>query len=365
MTRAALVLFQTLILLTLAEGAARIAEWLRPRPEDVAFDYAPYRMLRMTRAPWPLNRDGFRARELESYRNTFLIEFLGGSVCLGVGTNPGKTLPERFQAAFQARGLGRRIAVLNLCQGGATSAQELAIFIQYGLPLDPQVVLSFDGANDLLHPRPVGEDEAPNLPYRNAQMRAWFEGHHTALAHLALVRVAGRIVKPPPATGPAVPIEAILRSYEYAMGVTRTLAESQGAMYAVLFQPALHYQKPWSEAEKKMWRERSGKDGEQTSRRARELYAAAVPQLGRWAAARDATFLDLTGVFAYTSETIYSDSVHFTGERGYALLFDEVERQGLLDRIAARYRQWEARGRGNGATIDTTIDAGRKISWVQ
>src|SRR5579863_2377556 len=365
MTRWALVLFQTLILLTLAEGAARMAEWFRPQSQEVAFDYAPYRMLRMIRAPWPLNREGFRARELESYRNTFLIEFLGGSVCLGVGTNPGPTLPERLQAALDARGLGRRIAVLNLCQGGATSAQELAIFIQYGLPLDPQVVLSFDGANDLLHPRPVGEDEAPNLPYRNAQMRAWFEGHHTALAHLALVRVAGRIVKPPPAPGPPVSVEAILRSYEYAMGVTRTLAESQGAMYAVLFQPALHYQKPWSEAEKKMWRERSGKDGEQTSRQARELYAAAAPQLGRWAAALGATVLDLTGVFGQTTETVDSDSVHFTGERGDAALFDEVKRKRLTDQIAARYRQWETGHKGNDTTIDTTIDTGRKISWVQ
>jgi hypothetical protein len=360
MTRVALVLFQTLILLTLAEGAARIAEWLRPRSAEVAFDYAPYRMLRMTRAPWPLNRDGFRAREFESYRNTFLIEFLGGSVCLGVGTNPGATLPERFQAALDARGLARA-AVLNLCQGGATSAQELAIFLQYGLPLDPQVVLSFDGANDLLHPRPIGEDEAPNLPYRNAEMRAWFEGHHTALAHLALVRVAGRITKPPRATGPAVPpavpMEAILRSYEYAMGVTKTLAESRGAMYAVLFQPALHYQKPWSEAEKKMWRERSGKDGEQTSRRARELYAAAARELEYWAAAHRTTFLDLTGVFAHTSETVYSDSVHFRGERGYAALFDEVERQGLLERITARYHQWEAR--------ETIIEAARKTSWAR
>src|SRR6202040_3138098 len=128
MTRAALILFQTLTLLTLAEGAARMAEWLRPRSDDLAFDYAPYRMLRMTRAPWPLNRDGFRARELETYRNTFLIEFLGGSVCLGVGTTPGQTLPERLQAALDARGLARA-AVLNLCQGGATSAQELAIFL--------------------------------------------------------------------------------------------------------------------------------------------------------------------------------------------------------------------------------------------
>ena len=359
MTRVALALFQTLILLTLAEGAARMAEWLRPQSQDVAFDYAPYRMLRMTRAPWPLNRDGFRARELETYRNTFLIEFLGGSVCLGVGTGAGPTLPERFQAGLDARGLSRA-AVLNLCQGGATSAQELAIFIQYGLPLDPQVVLSFDGANDLLHPRPIGADEAPNLPYRNAQMRAWFEGHHTALAHLALVRVAGRIMKPPPDTGPAVSEEAILRSYEYAIGVTKSLAEARGARYAVLFQPALHYQKPWSEAEKKMWRERSGKDGEQTSRQARERYAAAAPELGRWAAAHGTTFLDLTGAFAHTSETVYSDSVHFTGERGYAALFDEVERRGLLDRIVARYLRWEARAKGNGATID----AARKISWV-
>src|SRR5579863_5884235 len=352
MTRWALVLFQTLILLTLAEGAARMAEWFRPQSQEVAFDYAPYRMLRMIRAPWPLNREGFRARELESYRNTFLIEFLGGSVCLGVGTNPGPTLPERLQAALDARGLGRRIAVLNLCQGGATSAQELAIFIQYGLPLDPQVVLSFDGANDLLHPRPVGEDEAPNLPYRNAQMRAWFEGHHTALAHLALVRVSARVIKPPPAPGPPVSGEAILRSYEYAMEVTKTLAESRGAMYAVLFQPALHYRKPWSEAEKKMWRARGGNDGGQTSRQARELYAVAMPQLGRWAAAHGTTFLDLTGAFEHSAETVYSDSVHFTGQRGYALLFDQVERHGLLDRIAVRYHQWEA----GHATLDTTME---------
>jgi lysophospholipase L1-like esterase len=360
MTRAALILFQTLILLTMVESAARMAEWLRPRSDDLAFDYAPYRMLRMTRAPWPLNRDGFRARELETYRNTFLIEFLGGSVCLGVGTNPGQTLPERLQAALDARGLARA-AVLNLCQGGATSAQELAIFLQYGLPLDPKVVLSFDGANDLLHPRPIGEDEAANLPYRNAQMRAWFEGHHTALAHLALVRVMGRIIKPPLAAGPAVPEDLIVHSYEYAIEVTRTLAESRGALYAVLLQPALHYRKPWSAEEKKMWRERSGKDGRQITGRARELYSAAAPQLRQWAAARDTTFLDLTGVFAHTSETVYSDSVHFTGERGYALLFNEVERQGLLDRIAARYHQWEA----HQTVIDTTSDAARKISWAR
>jgi lysophospholipase L1-like esterase len=355
MTRAAQVLLQTLLLLALVEGAARIAERVRPRREDVTFDYAPYRMLRMTRAPWPLNRDGFRARELESYRNTFLIEFLGGSVCLGVGTTPGRTIPERLENALHARGLARA-AVLNLCQGGATSMQELAILIQYGLPLGPQMVLSFDGANDLQHPRPIGGDEAPNLPYRNAQMRAWFDGNHSVLAHMAVMRIAVRVLASEPLDGSGAPVsaEAILRSYEYTLGLTRTLAEAQGGSYAILFQPTLHFEKRWSEEEKNMWRERAGKNGEQISSRARALYAAARPELGRWAAAHGTAFFDLTGAFEQTSEQVYSDSVHFTGERGYALLFAELERRGLLEQIASQYRSWEARP-----------DPAQKISWVR
>src|SRR5206468_1837985 len=88
-----IVVFTTLALALLAEGGARIAEWLHPNHQALSFSYAPYRMLRMTKGPWALNRDGFRARELETYRDSFLVEFLGGSVCLGVGVNPGRTVP--------------------------------------------------------------------------------------------------------------------------------------------------------------------------------------------------------------------------------------------------------------------------------
>ncbi len=114
------VFLNTLLLLLGSEGAARLAEWVHPPASDLTFEYAPYRMLKMSQAPWRLNRDGFRARELETYRNSFLIEFLGGSVCLGVGTNPGPTVPERLEIALHRAGLAR-VEVLNLCQGGATS----------------------------------------------------------------------------------------------------------------------------------------------------------------------------------------------------------------------------------------------------
>lgn len=346
MTRAGWIAINTLALAALAEGASRLVEWLRPPSHDLVFDYAPYRMLRMSKAPWPLNREGFRAQELDSYRGSFLVEFLGGSVCLGVGTNTGPALPERLEAALHAAGL-ERARVLNLCQGGAPSAQELAIFLEYGLPLAPQVVLSFNGANDLMHPRPIGDDDAPNLPYRHREMRAVFEGRHTALAHLALSRLAGRaarrILPDHPGGGDAVPPEAILNSYLYVTEVTRTLTESQGGFYAVLLQPTLHYAKPWSQQEAAMWRQRRPRDADQVSAYAARLFEQARAALAAWSEETGGRWYDLTRVFESTPQTVYSDSVHFTGETGYRMLAEELNRQGWIEEIARRYHAWQQR----------------------
>jgi hypothetical protein len=343
MPRGLLIALNTIVLFALAEGAARLAEWVHPDGEAVTFAYSPYRMLKMTRAPWPLNRDGFRARELETYRDSFLVEFLGGSVCLGVGEDPGEPIPGRLEGTLRQAGLAR-VQVLNLCQGGAASAEELAIFIEYGLPLHPQVVLSFDGANDLLHPRPVGEDDAPNLPYRNAQLGTRVNGQD-ALSHSALARVAARLAghftTPVPAKGPPVAEGAILNSYLYHLAAVRTLAQADHGFYAVVFQPTLHFDKPWSAEESAMWRSRRPRDAEALTRVIRDRYGRAVEALAGWAAAEGVPLYDLSPAFADTGDTVYSDSVHFRGARGYQLLFAELQRQGLIERIGVRYREWE------------------------
>jgi hypothetical protein len=344
MPRGFLIVFNTLLLLALAEGAARMAEWVHPGSEDVAFVYSPYRMLKMSRAPWPLNRDGFRARELETYRDSFLVEFLGGSVCLGVGDHPGETVPERLEAALHEAGLVRA-QVLNLCQGGAVSAQELAIFVEYGLPLHPQVVISFDGANDLLHPRPVGEDDGPNLPYRNAQIEARVDGLD-ALSHLALARVAarlaGRLQPEARAQAGAVPESAILESYLTHLTAVRTLTEADHGLYAAALQPTLHYAKPWSAEETAMWNSRRAGDGAQLTNVIRERYGHARETVAAWGASRGVTLFDLTPTFSSTTAPVYSDSVHFRGPLGYAMVFQELARRGLIERIRERYRDWEA-----------------------
>ena len=109
----------------------------------------------------------------------------------------------------------------------------------------------------------------------------------------------------------------------------------------VMFQPTLHFAKHWSGEESKMWRRLRPGNGEEMSHRAAALYAAAIPELDQWARAGQTRVLDLTRVFENTAETVYSDSVHFAGERGYAMLSAEIARQGLLGEITQKYRAWE------------------------
>lgn len=338
-----LIALNTLLALGLAEGAARLAERIHPGGDQVSFVYSPYRMLKMDRAPWPLDRDGFRAQELETYRGSFLVEFVGGSVCLGVGDHPGETIPERLEGALRQVGLARA-KILNLCQGGATSAQELAILIEYGLRLDPQAVLSFDGANDILHPRPSGPDDAANLPYKNAQLETRVDGGD-ALSHLALARVAFRLTarfhSPAPAQGEPVATGAIIDSYLYHLGLARTLSRAQHAFYAVLLQPTLHLDKPWSRQEQELWRTARPRDGAALTVAIRERYRQTRAATAQWAKASGTPLYDLTRAFAATSEPVYYDSVHFRGSRGYEVLFTELEQQGLIDGLRERYREWE------------------------
>jgi len=120
----------------------------------------------------------------------------------------------------------------------------------------------------------------------------------------------------------------------------RTLVEAGHGFYAVVFQPTLHLGKPWSAEEAAMWRKRRPRDAAPLAALIRARYGYAQEAVARWAA-DGVPLYDLSSVFADFGATVYSDSVHFRGPRGYRTLFAELERQGLLDRIRERYRAWE------------------------
>ena len=90
-----------------------------------------------------------------------------------------------------------------------------------------------------------------------------------------------------------------------------------------------------------MWRRIRPRDAAPLGSVIHMRYALAREQASHWAESSGAHFYDLTRVFADHPETLYSDSVHFRGALGYEMLFAALERQGLIDRLRARYQAWE------------------------
>ena len=87
-----------------------------------------------------------------------------------------------------------------------------------------------------------------------------------------------------------------------------------------------------------MWSGRHPRDAVAATNRIRTLYTNSNARL---AGEERLRVFNLTRTFSGTTETIYADSVHFAGERGYQMLLAELERQGLLEQIRRRYRAWE------------------------
>lgn len=352
------VLTTFIIFLLLVEGAAFIAMKLRgiqhPDAPLLKFDYAPYRMMKTIQAPWPINEEGFRAKPLRSYLarpdESFRIVFLGGSVCVGYGGDTGPVLSDLLEERL--RELGKtQVEVVNLGQGGAVSAQELAILIQYGLKLQPKIVLSFNGVNDLGHPSPIGLDEEPNLPYFDARMREMWRDTKRSFWSALYTRTSSgqmptRIYHKLRRAGffggikiKEVPVESVVASYVGMMDLTRRLAAAYDIRHAVVLQPVALVDKPMSDQELR-YAEKAGLLS--FRERFQALYRQTAEALHAASSGGDfRSFYNLVGAFREEKRTVYLDGAHFVNRIGYPRLLEVLEEQGLIEQIAREYRSWE------------------------
>ncbi len=347
--------FNCLLAFFLLNVGAYVVERIHPEPGlGPDFDYAPYRMMKHVHAPWPLNEDGFRAPSLKATAATasehFNIVFLGGSVCLGVGGDNGAPLPDLLEEALHHQGL-KQARVLNLCQGGAVTGQELAILLQYGLEQRPSLVVSFDGANDLMHPAPIGFDEKPNLPYLNKEMSAlWSQVKNgssfilplmqTPIAHL--VRRTIKHIHFHPAAEAVNSADEIVDSYIQGLDLATRISTSYHIAHAVVLQPVLYRGKKLHPQELAKVAD-IYQDPGRVSVRANLIYALAVEKLRHWSKTSGATFYDATQTFKDVDGPIYVDSVHYGVPQGYQLVLATLKQQGFLTYVEQLYRKWEKR----------------------
>ncbi|MBI3820737.1 MAG: hypothetical protein HY286_18765 [Planctomycetes bacterium] len=156
------VAFGTIAGFALVEGGARV--WIRIAPPKILKNqeetvlYQPHHHLSYEIAPnapsmlmrGPHNSLGFRGPELEARKSdVFRIICIGGSTTYGTrNVNESECWPRILESMLSARGIA--VEVINAGVPAYTSAECLQLLREKALPLDPDLVILYMGANDIM-----------------------------------------------------------------------------------------------------------------------------------------------------------------------------------------------------------------------
>jgi lysophospholipase L1-like esterase len=163
----AFALIPAILTLIVLEGALRTRQWIRygsfaTSVRDPMLEYDPKADLFVPKPGYELkgarlnikiNSLGFRGDEFERTKppHTVRIAALGASTtfCAEVSDNH-KTWPHRLQEKLAEAHPGVRFEVINTAVGGYTAAENLRNLTHRVLPLDPDLVIYYEGNNEIV-----------------------------------------------------------------------------------------------------------------------------------------------------------------------------------------------------------------------
>jgi hypothetical protein len=212
-----------------------------------------------------LNAEGFRTREIVNPKpaDEVRIFFVGGSTVIG-GYQVETTIPGVVEAHLNANGL-TQARTYNFGVLSFVSGQELALLVHRLIDLKPDLVIAYDGGNDLYEPWVY--DPRPGYPFNFVTEEeamtalANAEGDAKTLSSFArdsaLVqallgttdwfnRMTLRLqrLRSKANYGTALWKEAVANAYARNLTVICHVARGNGALFAGYLQPLLAYSKP-------------------------------------------------------------------------------------------------------------------------
>jgi hypothetical protein len=253
-------------------GVRNDRPWREPRPYFMFGGPTNGRMVNLlpqmdegAGRPIRLNAEGFRTREIVNPKpaDELRIFFVGGSTVIG-GYQVETTIPGVVEAYLQANGLPQARAY-NFGVLSFVSGQELALLVHRLIDLKPDLVIAYDGGNDLYEPwvydpRPgypfnfVTEEEAMTAlanAQGDAKTVASFSRDSALLQALLgtgdwVKRVSLRLDRLRNAVdyGSSQWKEAVVGAYARNLAAMCQFSRANGALYAAYFQPLLAYSKP-------------------------------------------------------------------------------------------------------------------------
>jgi lysophospholipase L1-like esterase len=297
-----------------------------------------------------LNAEGFRTREIVNPKpaDEVRIFFVGGSTVIG-GYQVEMTIPGVVEAHLHASGLPHA-RTYNFGVLSFVSGQELALFVHRLIDLKPDLVIAYDGGNDLYEPWVY--DPRPGYPFNfvteEEAMTALAnrEGDAKTMASLArdsallqallgttdwfnrmtmrLDRLRGGVDY-----GSAQWKEAVVNAYARNLAAMCHFARGSGPLFAAYFQPLLAYSKPLDANQAAAT---GGDTMVQGLREQREMTLRAIgAQFPAPSAEAGCRFGDLSGI-------LESDAAAFTD----AIHVDNKSNQLIGRRIAEDLLAWPA-----------------------
>ena len=293
-------------LFALGEAAARAAIQLRYGNPSQALqetlDYAPY--LISLSAPIPTAPP--------KQRGVFRVLVLGSSTAGGI---PAEIIAGAFEPV-----LGRRVEVLNYAQPGHCTQQELVMYALYGMQVQPDLVMTLDGINDVVALTKSGR---PGIPYEDLLIeQAMNDPQGFFLARLfrssQLVNSMRKLLERKREVAIQSDAEAareMVRLYRTNIEKLASITTGVGARYIAVLQPYLHLRQNAPASERRLaanYEYRRTYMIQMMRRLGAALREARFPTSAR--------FVDATSAFDASGDTCFLDEAHLTTQAQTVLL---------------------------------------------
>jgi hypothetical protein len=303
-------------LLTLIEGAARVVIYFVRGTSTVGL---PQRMQHLHYQPFVMFGPDLESRlAATSYgpiADRLRIVIVGGSTAQHLR-------PTLLGEAVTDRLPNRPVQVINAAFAGYEARQEVIVAAIWVPALRPDVIVSIDGANDLISR--VRVDRAGTF-YLDPAYRLYLTRPFVApfayllsqsQAYNGLLRLRARAtLAPPDIYADAVPV------YVEAQHSLNVMARGLGAQRVMVLQPFVAYKRPQSTAEANFtvfkYREAA----------LMHLYELTHGELTKLARTDSVRYVDGRRLFDGVAETIFSDDVHFVDDKGYRILAAAIAAQ--------------------------------------
>jgi len=308
-------LLSCVVFATILEGGARLFLYFTRGSSTVGFaertQHLTYQPFVMFGSDWSKELTKYILEDDKKAVHPHRILLLGGSTAASF---PKKILEDAFSRKF-----GVSFEVINGAYGGYNSRQELIVAALWGVSLKPDIIITLDGANDLIHRLRMKKGEAFYLDstYELLLKKPMFAPLFNLMMKSQLIQGIYRL-RERISVGSADNYMDAIPVYLSAQQGINCIAKGASAFRIIVLQPFIAFKEPQSVSEVGF------KHYQYREPVIKTLYNRLYQGLLDLVRQDNVLLIDGRNAFNGLTQTIFSDDVHFQSDEGYRLLAEYI-----------------------------------------